>query len=290
MSTPLLRSASALGALALTLATAPSAFAAGSVFGGSTGAGEAIVLNGDGAAKKLKSAVIAAEAKCDDGMRWPVSAKVTPTKPTPGFSPGSRDLVVSRNAKGKFEGVVLSGADLGDSYGVVTTKLSGKLKARRSSGSISVDVSIIDKQSNAQTMACRTGSVRWAATRSPGRLYAGVSSQEEPIVLRLDAKRKKVSDILAGWESSTCTPDIFLRFGERFTNFPLHAGSFGDSFDQTYDSTDGGKATYAYAIDGKVGRRSAKGTLHVGVTGTDAGGATTLSCDTGGVTWKATTG
>lgn len=290
MSITLVRCAGALGAVALTLATAPSAFAAGSVFGGSTNDGDPIVLNGDGAAKQLKSAVIAAEAKCDNGMYWPLSVKVTPAKPSPGFDPGGRDLVVSRNAKGKFDGVVLGGADLGDAFGVVTTKLGGKLKARKASGTISVDVSIIDKASNQQTASCQTGSVKWAATRSPGRVYGGSSSQEEPIVLRLDAKRKKVSDILAGWESATCTPDNFLRFADRFTNFPLHAGSFGDAFDQTYDGPDGGKRTYAYAIDGKVGRRSAKGTLHVGVTGTDAAGATTLSCDTGSVSWKAATG
>jgi hypothetical protein len=279
-----------LGALALILAAAPSAFASGSVFGGSTNDGEAIVLTGDGAAKKLKSAVIAAEAKCDDGMYWPLSAKVTPTKASPGFDPGPRDLLVSRNAKGKFAGVVLSGSDLGDSFGVATTKLSGKLKAKRASGSISVDIAIVDKQSNAQTMACHTGTVKWAATRSPGRVYGGSSSQEEPVVVRLDAKRKKVSDILASWETASCTPDNFLRFSDRFTNFPLHAGSFGDSFDQTFDGPAGAKRTFAYSVDGKVRRRSATGTLHVGVTELDAAGATTLSCDTGNVTWKATTG
>jgi hypothetical protein len=290
MSTPLLRSAGALGALALTLATAPSAFAAGSVFGGATGGDEPIVLTGDRAAKKLKSAVIATESKCDDGMYFPFSAKVTPVKPDPGFDAGARDLVVDRNAKGRFSGAVTTAYDLGDSVALVETTLSGKLKAKRASGSISTDVGIVDAGSSTPSVSCHSGRVSWSATRSPGRVYGGTSSQEEPVVVRLDAKRKKVSDVLASWETAVCTPDNFLRFPDRFTNFPLHAGSFGDSFDQTYDGPDGAKRAFAYTVNGRVGRRSATGTLHVGVTQTDAAGATTLSCDTGNVTWKAATG
>lgn len=290
MSTPLIRVAGAAGVVALALATAPSAFAAGSVFGGATKGDEPIVLTGDRSVKKLKSAVISVEAKCDDGTYYPFSGRVTATKAQPGFDPDLGDLSVSKNAKGKFAGVVAAAYDLGDAYALITTNLDGKLKAKRASGSISTDVLIFDKQSNTQTVSCHTGSTRWAATRAPGRVYGGSSSQDEPVVVRLDARRKKVSDVLAAWETSSCTPEGFLRFGERFTNFPLHAGSFGDTFDQSYDRPDGGKRSYAYEVAGKVGRRSAAGTLHVAVTGTDAAGATTLSCDSGGVTWKAATG
>jgi hypothetical protein len=128
------------------------------------------------------------------------------------------------------------------------------------------------------------------ATRSPGRVFGGSSSQEEPVVVRVDAKRKRVSDMLAGWQSSTCAPDGFLRFGERFTDFPLHAGGFSGSWDESYPRDGGGTMKYAYALTGKVKRTSASGTPHVGVTGTDAAGATTLTCDSGSVTWKAVTG
>jgi hypothetical protein len=290
MSTPLLRCATALGALALALAAAPSASAAGSVFGGATRGDEPIVLVGDRTAKKLKSAVIATESKCSDGMYMPFSANVTAAKAEAGFDAGSADLLMSRNAKGRFSGLAARTYDLGDSVALVGTALRGKLKGKRASGSISTDVSIVDRQSGNETASCHSGRIAWSATRSPGRVYGGSTSQEEPVVVRLDAKRKKVSDVLASWETASCTPENFLRFPDRFTNFPLHAGRFGDSFDQTYDGPDGGKRTYAYTVDGKVSRRSTTGTLHVGVTQSDAAGATTLACDSGNVTWKATTG
>jgi hypothetical protein len=98
-----------------------------------------------------------------------------------------------------------------------------------------------------------------------------------------------VNDIFAAWHSD-CQPEGFIRFGERFTSFALSAGKFGDAWDQSFADSEGGKLNYAYTIDGKVRRRSANGTLHVGVTQTDSAGATTATCDTGPVTWKATTG
>jgi hypothetical protein len=76
----------------------------------------------------------------------------------------------------------------------------------------------------------------------------------------------------------------------RLTNFPLHANRFGDSWTEPFDLPDGTKRTVAYEVAGRVTQRSIKGTLHVGVTDTDAAGATTASCDTGTVTWNVVTG
>ena len=52
----------------------------------------------------------------------------------------------------------------------------------------------------------------------------------------------------------------------------------------------GRKRHYDYSIAGHVTKTAAKGTLQVKVSETDADGAATDSCDTGGVTWKAATG
>jgi hypothetical protein len=283
------RIAAAVGASALLLAAAPPALAANTVFGGSTDAGEPIVLNGDQPAKQLRSAVIAVEAKCSEGT-FPFVLAVAPKKASPGFTPGPHDLIMVRNGKGRFAGVAGGGVDLGDSFALATASLSGKLKAKGASGVLKLDISIVDKQTNNERESCHSGALRWAASHSPGRVYGGRSSQGEPVVVRLDAKRRKVTDVLAGWESASCTPEGFMRFGERFTNFPLHAGHFGGTWDQPFATDDGGKIDYAYALAGKVAKRTTSGTLHVGVTGTDATGATTLTCDTGSVTWKAVTG
>jgi hypothetical protein len=287
MSASLARATGAASAFVVLLVAAPSALAAGSVYGGSTNAPEPIVLVGDRAAKKLQSAVIAVEAECADGRSFPVAIRLKAVK---GDQLDARDLAVTRNAKGRFAGKHEITYDVGDALGVATTTLSGKLKAKRASGKLRLDVSIVDRQTNNETQSCHSGTVKWSATRSPGRVYGGSSSQEEPVVVRLDAKRKRVSEILAGWESSSCTPDGFMRFGERFTNFPLHAGGFSDAFEQTFPRDTGGQMKFAYSVTGKVTRKSVKGTLHVGATGTDAAGATTVTCDSGNVTWKSTTG
>ena len=91
-------------AAALSLIVVPSAFAASGVFGGSTGADEAIVLTTDAKAKKLRSAVIAWEAECADGMTFPMAVELTSVAAEPGFTPNWDDLVMSKNAKGRFAG------------------------------------------------------------------------------------------------------------------------------------------------------------------------------------------
>jgi hypothetical protein len=58
------------------------------------------------------------------------------------------------------------------------------------------------------------------------------------------------------------------------------------------EQPDGGDLRFTVQLAGQVRRRSATGTLQATVTGTgtDAAGATTLSCGSGGVTWKTATG
>src|SRR5689334_23095114 len=72
------RAAIAVAAAAAALSPAPSAFAAPvAVYGGSTKAGDAIVIRADAAAKQLKSVVIATDARCSDGMGFPLSSVLT---------------------------------------------------------------------------------------------------------------------------------------------------------------------------------------------------------------------
>lgn len=282
----------AAAAAALMLAAPQSGLAAGAVFGGSTKAREAIVLRADTKAKKLRSAVIAWEASCDSGLIFSASDELTPVGADPGFSSDPRDLMVSRNAKGRFAGTQLAGRDLGDRSAAISVRLTGTMRAGRASGTLDARVAILDKQTGEARENCRTGLVRWSASRGAGRIYGGRTSQEEPVVVRLDAARKKVSDLLVGWGTSSCDPpETYLRFGEQFSSFPLGAGRFGDAFEQSYDRNDGnGKITYAYDLGGSVTRTAARGRLSVRVTSTDAAGTTTLTCSSGELSWKAASG
>src|SRR5215217_6324057 len=114
--------AGAIVAVATTFGPAPGALAANAVFGGSTTGGEAIVLTADKAGTKLKSAVIAWRAECGDGFGLPLATAVTATSVSPGFSPGPKDLLMSRNGKRRFSGTQLLALNLGDiSAGIKVT-------------------------------------------------------------------------------------------------------------------------------------------------------------------------
>jgi hypothetical protein len=284
------RTVAGVVAAGVTLVAAPPAVAA-SVFGGTTRADEPIVLRADGKARKLRSLVIAWEAACGDGRHFPVAGELTAVREEPGFVPDPADLVTSRNARGRFAGTQIAAYDLGSQVAGVVASISGKLRPGRASGRLSADVTILDKATEAEQDTCRTGTVKWSASRAPGRVYGGKTTQDEPIVVRLDRRRKQVRDVLVGWESASCTPpDAFIRFGDALGGFPLRAKRFGDIWDESYDTAGGGEIAYGYALGGKLARRSARGTLRVKVAERDAAGAETLNCDTGPVRWRAMTG
>src|SRR3954471_357753 len=94
--------AGAVAAAATTLGAAPGALAANAVFGGSTNDGEAIVVNADKTATKLKGAVVAWQSRCSDGTTLPFSSAVSVAKKSAGFSVGPDELTMTRNGKKRF--------------------------------------------------------------------------------------------------------------------------------------------------------------------------------------------
>ena len=271
--------------------TASPAFASSAVFGGSTSAGAAIVINADKKARSLRSAVVSWTASCDDGRRFPAGMPLKAVAAESGFQPGLRELATSRNGKGRFAGTQLGGLDLGDQVGVLSARYAGKLSAKSARGTLEATITVIDKASENTVATCRTGSVRWSATRSPGRVYGGATAQANPIVVRLDAKRRRVANLLFGWDSTICKPDdVFLSVNEQFGNFPLSGGRFGDAFDQFYKPDGGGEGKVSYDITGRVAAKRASGSLRVNLTETDPAGTVTVACDSETISWSAATG
>jgi hypothetical protein len=267
------------------------ALGANAVFGGSTSAGDAIVIGADKKAKALRSAVVSWTAACDDGRRLPVAFPLKPVRAEPGFEPGFRQLATSHNGRGRFAGTQVGAFDMGDHAGAMTAKYGGRLTARRASGTLAATVTIVEKAGGTTVATCRTGTVRWSATRSPGRVFAGSTAQDHPVVVRLDAKRRTVDDLLIGWESATCKPDtLFVSASETFGGFPLSGGRFGDAFDRFYTPEGGGEGKVGYDVAGRVTRTRVSGTLRVNVSETDAAGALRGACDSGSVCWSAVTG
>jgi hypothetical protein len=122
-------------------------------------------------------------------------------------------------------------------------------------------------------------------------VFGGSTSQDLPIVVRLDAKRRAVADLLYNWESATCKPDdVYINANEVFSGFPLASGRFGDAFDQSYTPDGGGEGKVSYDITGRVARTRASGSVRVNVTETDPAGAVTMACDSGTIPWEAVSG
>jgi hypothetical protein len=280
----------ALLAATTSLALAPPAVAKTAVFGGSTRAGDPIVLTGDAKAKKLRGIVIAWDAPCADGTYFGTGSALTPTHLPPSGTPDVHDLVTSRNGKGRFAGSQFVAFDMGSgSAGMATIDVAGKLRPRRATGTLSAKVDVVDATGKS-VGTCKSGKVKWTASRAPGHLYGGSTAQEEPVVVRVDKRRKRVSDMRIGWETASCQPPGSMRISEWFTDFPLRGGAFGDSFDQTYPADGGGQFTYSYALKGSASRRASRGTLSVQVKQTDGAGAVVATCDSGSVSWHAKTG
>lgn len=288
---PLLVPFIGVAAMALPVpAAAPAGPAGPAVYGGSTRAGDAIVVDANRAATKLRSVVIAWSADCGSGMTLTHSdvLRAAPVSPS---AVGLPVLGTTRNRDGRFAGRQRDVGTLDGASVQATVTLRGTLSRTGASGTMAVEVVIRDASGAAQD-ACRMAATRWRAVRAPGRVYAGSTSQHDPLVVKLNRARTTATDVLLNWQSATCTPpDDFISFGEHFRRFPVSgAGVFGDSFTQSYPAQDGGEDAFAYQLRGRIGRVRARGTFRATATSKNASGATTASCDSAPVTWSAITG
>lgn len=284
------RSIPAIALVALGATAAP-AHAAGFVYGGATRDGDAIVLTAPKGAQKLSGAVIAWHATCTSQMHFSDAVALTPAKPAGGLPVDRQDLVVTRNAKGRFAGSEIYAEDLGTNMAAISVSLSGRLRRSGASGTLSATVKIADKATGAAADSCQTGRVGWAAVHSPGTIYGGRTSRDAPVLLRVAPKQRRVRDVMLGWDTQSCSDGSYLVYPDAFQGFPMsRTGAFGNPFTYTATFDDGSKRAFSYDLRGRVTKTSAHGTLHVTTADTDAAGAPGMTCDSGTIAWKALTG
>jgi hypothetical protein len=282
------RSILPLVALAALAATAAPARAASFVYGGGTSDGNPIAITAAKGGKALNGATIAWGARCDQGM-WFDWAVLSPVKSSSGFPPGPEDLVVSRNAGGRFAGTEMAAEDAGDDIAAISVRLTGKLTKTRATGTLSAVVKLVNKTTQAADGSCQSGTIRWTATRAPGSVFAGSSSQHEPVVVRI--RHERVSDFLAGWDTNTCSDGSNWHYTPDLTGFPLsRSGAFGDAFTHSEPLDGGLTRKFDVELRGRARRTSVRGTLHVTTADSDATGAQTMTCDSGTIAWRAITG
>jgi hypothetical protein len=278
----------ALAAAALGVSAAP-ANATEGIYGGTTRGGEALVLRTDKAGTRVRSAVVAWSARCDNGSLYHGWTDARAVKRSPVLD--RTRMVMRRNRAGRFRGEMLSIDGLGEHYGSVEVTVEGRLRRGRASGTLRAEAQVFDAAAMELLTSCRTGPVRWTAARDAGRIFAGATSQDEPFVARFDGARSRVTDVFVGWHTHDCAPPAALRLGDNFVNFAVdRRGRWGGAFDHEEALDDGSRMTLDYAFRGTLRRTSARGTLSVGFRQADAAGTETMSCKTGTIRWTAATG
>src|SRR4051812_29518782 len=137
--------AAAVGATVAALTAVAPAQGADAVFGGTASHAAPIVVTTDAKLQTLKSVVISWFADCADGNYYDGGGRLTPAEAVPGFAPGPRELLVSRNAKGRFEGQQLLALQSDTNTFAIVVKVAGKLTGKRARGTLSAIVKIADR-------------------------------------------------------------------------------------------------------------------------------------------------
>jgi len=200
---------------------------------------------------------------------------------------GAHYLVAGKVAGGKLSGTIVGADAIGDtSWELMNVVLSGTVAKSRASGTMAIKLARTDAASGATTAQC-SRVVRWSALRNPGIVYAGATSQNEPIVIELKPDRKHVNHAHVAWFAPCTSGGAWIDPHDEFDlkAYPL---SRTGAFSRTYRFGLGGGALEIERFIGRVSPTKASGTFQSDVTITGSTGTST--CSTGKVSWTAATG
>ena len=110
--------------------------------------------------------------------------------------------------------------DLGAAVAAISRRDRGQAQAGRATRHALGDRQDHRQGDRRDTTSCQTGTLRWAATRAPATSTAASTSQERAVVVRLDAARKRVNDVITDLAGAPCTPDGFFRVPDHFGKLP----------------------------------------------------------------------
>ena len=273
------------------LAIAPSASAATAVYGGRVARGEPVVVTADAKFQTLKSIVVATRVTCPDGGWTSFAEQLSTAKAPPGFDSQRATLKMTKNAKGKFAGTFIATSFSEQYSSGWFVSVSGKLTKTTSSGTFEVTDTVIDNATGEMVRTCYSGKTKFTASRKAGQIFGGITAQHEPVVLRADAKRKKMNDFYFSWFAPCDSQGFYHSPIDGWQNVSLsRAGSFNITDMWPEQGDNGSKSVTDYKAQGKFGKLKASGTLSVKFTEFDATGAQTDSCDSGSLRWSAISG
>jgi hypothetical protein len=276
--------------LALTSVVAPAAAASDTVLGGHTSDDAPVSLRVAAHGRTLTGMAIQVGFRCDAGYdaSWSGVASFHAFRPAT-VRPGENVFAPARiSRRGTFRATGEAVSTYGeDAVGTITEKLHGSIRRGVAHGTYTATLVMANKDTGATITTCRSSTLRWEARSAPGRVYAGLTSSGEPLVIERSRDRRRVSVVWMAW-TAPCASGGAFEVGEGLTNFTLaRSGHFGSSWNDETKQADGGSTVLAYALDGTLGASRAFGTFAVKVTQTDGGGAVTESCESTMVHWTA---
>lgn len=258
------------------------------LYGGTTSQDNPFVLKLAKGAKTVDRANVYVDGTCPDGNAISFWATLRFEVDTPAaLAPGLHIVAEDRVRKsGSFSASGSGTEGFGTAIGAIAHTITGKVRRNGSaSGTYRAKILLRDQATGAEIQTCDTGAVGWTGRSSRGRVYAGQTSQGLPMVIELDKARRTVDQVRFGW-LGPCTPSGSFYIGDRISDFAITDRKFNDSFQQTFDAGGGEKVAVDYALDGRLGKSKASGSVSVKFTRTDAAGAVTRACDSGTVDWS----
>lgn len=264
---------------------------AGTIFGGVTSQGNPVALIRSRDQLTAVRLLMHVDMRCANGSRAVFSGPMPFKTGVPGVvNEGENVLIGNRiSPTGRLRVEGLGSADYGPDTGALTDELNARLSGSRLRGTLRIRATVINRATGTRTTTCTSGFVRLAARVAPGRIFAGLTSHRHPVVVRLSADRRTVSDFFITW-GANCQPTSggFL-LGHRLVNFPIAAGGrFGDDFETDPQTTPAGnRQAFRFSLRGRVGRKRATGTLAATLTESDPSGTTTATCVRRAHRWSA---
>lgn len=273
----------ALGLVGCLVWSAP---ASAGVYGGETSQHDPISLT-VGKNGHVKSIGLVWSASCQSGSTYAFGDVLMASKTRPALIGPGENALFATLAKGKLKGSSLGADDFGDQgSGAISQKFSGKVKRATATGvwRAHMDVS---NPGGTKIDTCDTGTIRWGVTTGPN-VYAGSTTQGEPVVIIARKDRSRVDYFGFGWRADCTPPNDFWDVAEEFGNFPLtDSGAFGDTFTTDFPYTDGsGKNSFTYNVHGSLHKKAGSGTLSTHVVESDSAGTATTTCDTNSMKWS----
>jgi hypothetical protein len=198
---------------------------------------------------------------------------------------------MKKNAKGVFDGT-MNATTVGETYSYGwLVHVKGKLSKTKVSGTFDVTAPIIDNATGELVTTGYSGTTKFVASRKPGQIYGGMTAQHEPVVIRTNERRRKMSDFMFSWFASV-SPEGFYHEGlAGWQNASLSkAGTFNINEAYPFDADGGNHAVLSYTAKGQVGKAAASGSLSAKYLETDPSGTEVARADSGSMSWRAITG